>query len=111
MDFNAQKPIKFLFSIYSEIPKLPKEVTFGHIISSLFIVFFIIFMLFRKNLLKFSNKTVSYTTKKLHNEEFTKDEEIEKNILKEIKIWIDNQTKKLINYINQSRKDMRKKNK
>ena len=108
---DEERPIKFLFSIYSQIPKLPKEVTWGHIISSLFIVCFILFILFRSYLLKFSNKTVSYTTRQLYNEEFTKDEEIEKNILFELKIYIDNQTKGLINYINESRKNMRKKTK
>lgn len=109
MDFYAKKPIKFLFSIYSEIPKLPNEVTWGHILSSLFIVFFIVFLLFKNTLFKFSNRTVSYTTKQLYNEEFTKNEEIEKNILYEIKIYIDNQTKKLLNYINKTRKNLRKK--
>ena len=122
MDFEPNKKVTFLFSFYSYIPEVPKELHPIHIIISLSIIAFILYIIFRIQIIKFSDKTLL----KAINSRYVKDGSYyEEDIIKEvietqestlilffehlklrllnIKIFFDNKTNKLIDYINNSK--------
>lgn len=124
MDFETNKKVTFLFSFYSYIPEVPKEVHPLHIFISISIILFVLYLLFRIQFLKISNKTLLKTLNSHYVNDLSKGSYIEENIkevieshesriinffvdlkirLLNIKYYFDNKTNKLIDYINKSK--------
>ena len=93
-----QIPKKYLFSFNSEIPILPKEINLYHLIIPFFIICFILYVLFRTYIIKFTNKSFNKTTKTLYFEGITKTDDenyIEMNIIIRLILFFNNQSNKL----------------
>ena len=84
------------FIVY--LPQIPENIQWANLIVSLLIVYFILFILFRKNILNFTNKTIpkAITTIPVKIEPSSSNDHM--YILLAIKNFFDNMTLKMLEY-------------
>ena len=87
----------FLFTFYSDIPQLPDDLHLIYIVIPILIIFFILYVLFRIKIFRYTNKSFKLTLNILYIEGISKPN-IEENILLKIKHYFDSMTNQLILY-------------